>query len=188
MKIITVISIFAAAAAALFAAGTARSEAASNRALVVFYSRSGNTASAAKTIQKILGCDLFEIKTTKAYPADYNETIDIAKKEQRENARPELQTKEIPGLAQYDTVIFAAPCWWGTFPMAFMTLFEANDFSGKEVTVLMTHGGSGLGHSENDLAKYCPKSKRLKGLAISGSSVNSSEGKISEWLSSIGIK
>ena len=188
MKVMIFVLIFAAAAVAAFGAGAAKAEAASGSTLVVFFSYSGNTASAAKMIQKILGCDLFEIKTAKAYPADYNETVDLAKKEQRENARPVLQTKEIPGLSKYDSVIFAAPCWWGTFPMAFMTLFEANDFSGKNVTVLMTHGGSGLGSSESDLAKYCPKSKRLKGLAVSGSSVNSSEKKISDWLGSIGIK
>ncbi|MBR4401658.1 MAG: flavodoxin [Synergistes sp.] len=186
MMIRTVVLILA--AAAVFAAWTAEAGAASGRTLVVFYSLSGNTAAAAKIIQKNLNCDLFELKPVKPYPSNYNEAVDVAKKEQQANARPALQTKEAPGLAGYDNVIFAAPCWWGTFPMLFMTFFEANDLSGKNVTVLMTHGGSGLGRSESDLAKYCPRSKLLKGLAVSGSSVNSSESKIAEWLSSIGIK
>ncbi|MDE7332404.1 MAG: hypothetical protein K2O16_09175 [Lachnospiraceae bacterium] len=41
------------------------------------------------------------------YPADYEECTEVAKKEQSENARPEL--KEFPDLAGYDTIFVGIP-------------------------------------------------------------------------------
>ncbi|WP_281679501.1 flavodoxin [Synergistes jonesii] len=184
MKIKVLISLLAIASALC----ASEALAAGGDTLVVFYSRSGNTRAAAKIVQESLGGDIFELKTVRPYPADYRETTEVARKEQKENARPALQTKQAPNLSRYDSVILAAPCWWGTFPMAFATFFEANDLAGKKVAVLMTHGGSGLGRSEEDLAKYCPKAKLLKGLAIYGGDVNNAEEDIEEWLRDIGVK
>ena len=72
-----------------------------NKALVVYYSRTGenyavgniaegNTAIVAKMIAAKTGADLFEIQTVKAYSADYTTCTEEAKKEFREDARPEI--------------------------------------------------------------------------------------------------
>jgi flavodoxin len=50
-----------------------------------------NAEICAEFIQKAVGGDLFEIKTVKAYDADYYKCIDEAKKELNSNARPQLQ-------------------------------------------------------------------------------------------------
>jgi flavodoxin len=50
-----------------------------------------------------------------------------------------------------------------------------------------THEGSGLGHSEKDIAKVCPKATVLKGLAINGTNVGSAKNSVSNWLNKIGI-
>ena len=61
----------------------------------------GNTEVVAKKIRELTGSDLFQIETVKSYPEDYNETTTVAKKEQNENARPEL-TRTVDGMDDYD--------------------------------------------------------------------------------------
>ena len=50
----------------------------------------GNTETAAKMIQKLTDGDVFKIATLKEYPSDYHECTEEARKELRQNARPEL--------------------------------------------------------------------------------------------------
>ena len=55
-------------------------------------------------------------------------------------------------------------------------------FSGKTIVPFCTHEGSGLGHSEKDIAKLCPKATLLKGLAIHGSRVRDAQKDVMDWL------
>ena len=146
----------------------------------------GNTETAAKMIQKMTGCDLFKIETVKPYPKDYNETTNIAQKEQEENARPEL-TAHVENIDAYDAIILGYPSWYGTFPMAMFTFLEEYDFSGKTILPFCTHEGSGMGRSESDLKKLCPNANLLSGLPIKGSVVQGAEKTVSQWLEKSGI-
>ncbi len=75
----------------------------------------------------------------KPYSDSYMTCIEEAKAELRENARPELK-KELKDISEYDNIVIAGPCWWGTYPMAVFTQLEKLDFTGKKVFALMTHG------------------------------------------------
>lgn len=141
----------------------------------------GNTEVVAKKIQEITGADLFEIDTVKPYPQDYTETTDVAMTEKRENARPEL-TKSVDNMDQYNVIYLGYPNWWNTFPMAVFTFLESYDFSGKTIIPFCTHEGSGIGNSERDINKLCPKANVIKGLALKGSSVGKADNEISNWL------
>ena len=141
----------------------------------------GNTELAAKMIREIAGGDLFEIKTIKSYPVGYTETTEVAKLELRNNERPELETN-INNMNEYETVILGYPNWWGTMPMAVFTFLEKYDFSGKTIFPFCTHEGSGMGKSERDIKRICPKSRIGKGLAITGSNVKNSSSEIKSWL------
>jgi len=90
----------------------------------------GNTEVIAKKIQELTGSDMFQIKTVKSYPDDYTETVNVAKEELRENARPEL-TETIDDMGSYDVIYLGYPNWCGTMPMAVFTFLESYDFSGK---------------------------------------------------------
>jgi flavodoxin len=50
----------------------------------------GNTEVMANKIQKLTGGDIFQIRKVKSYPEDYTEATNVAREEQRENARPKL--------------------------------------------------------------------------------------------------
>ena len=143
----------------------------------------GNTEIAAEMISNILNVDIFEIVAEKEYPFNYNECIEIAKKELRENSK--IKLKQDVDIKEYDTIFVGYPNWWGTMPMPVWTFLEEKDSTNKKVLPFCTNEGSGLGKSESDIKKITSGAKVLKGLSINGSEVNNSEGKIRKWLEEV---
>ena len=142
--------------------------------------KKGNTEIAAEIISSIIEADIFEIVADKKYPIKYDDCIEIAKKELRENSRPKL--KDNIDIKEYDIIFVGYPNWWGTMPMPVWTFLEEKDFTNKKVLPFCTHEGSGLGKSESDIKKLTGGAEVLKGLAINGSEVNNSEKQIKKWL------
>jgi flavodoxin len=165
------------------------------KGLIAYYSRAGNnyvggkivnltvgnTEVAAKIIQKLTGSDIFRIDTIKEYPSDYYETTEMAKKELRQHARPELSGR-VDDMSDYGVIYLGYPNWWGTMPMAIYSFLEEYDFSGKTIIPFCTHEGSGMGHSENDIRTVCPGATVLKGLSVVGGNVQRAENDIAGWL------
>ena len=164
-----------------------RSEAAEGKALVVYFSRGGNTEALAKEIQAQTGADIFRIETVEPYPQDYSATVDKGREEQRENARPALKQAKIEGLADYGTVFIGAPNWWSSIPMPVATFLEANDFSGKTVAQFLTHGGGGVANCDRDLQALCHGAKFTEVLSIGGSSARNAKENVAGWLAAIGF-
>jgi len=164
------------------------------KTLVIYYSRKGqnyvngsivdlpkgNTEICAEYIKKAVGADIFEIETQKAYSTDYTQCTIEAKEELYNNARPEL-VKMLDSVAEYDNIVVAGPCWWGTYPCAVFTQLEALDFSGKKVFPLMTHEGSGIAGAPAALKKYCHGAVVGEGMAMQGADAAGSESKVAAW-------
>jgi flavodoxin len=177
------------------------SEMASTKSLIAFFSRTGNnyvggnivklqvgnTENIAKKIQSLTGGDLFKINTVKSYPDDYTEATNVAQEEKRNNARPELAEK-MADMGAYDVIYVGYPNWWGTMPMALFTFLESYDFSGKTIAPYCTHEGSGMGSSERDIKRLCPKANVLPGLAIRGGGVNSADRDVANWVKKLDLK
>ena len=165
------------------------------KCLIAFYSRAGenyvggnivnlpigNTEVTASMIRKWTGGDMFKIDTVRKYPEDYYGTTEVAKQELRWNARPELSA-HVGNMSDYGVIYLGYPNWWGTMPMAVYSFLEGYDFSGKTIIPFCTHEGSGMGHSENDIRNLCPTARVLKGLPITGGSVQRAENDITAWL------
>ncbi len=170
------------------------------KSLIAYYSRKGqnyvsgrlvdlkvgNTEVIADMIQKITGGDMFHIESATAYPEDYTETTEVAKNELRAKARPKL-TGQVENMGAYDIIFLGYPIWWGTMPMPVFTFLESYDFSGKTIVPFCTHEGSGMGHSERDIVKACPKTTVLEGIAIHGTSASFADSKVSSWIDKLGI-
>ena len=155
----------------------------------VGYIEKGNTMILAEMIAKKTGSELFEVKPAKKYPADYDTCIDVAKKEQNQNARPEiLEDKDI---SEYDTIFFGYPVWWGDIPMCMYTFVEAHDWNGKKVIPFCTHEGSGSGRTDRTLKTLMKGAEIQKSLAIRGTTAqnntNSAERDINKWLKNLGF-
>lgn len=149
----------------------------------------GNTMIVAKMIVAATGADLFEIRPAKAYPESYDETTDVAKKELRAGARPELA--EDKDIGAYDTVFLGYPIWWGEMPTAVFTFLESHDWKGKTVIPFATHEGSGMGRTQESLRKTLPDATILSGLAVRGAVAQNERAQaqqaVTEWLAKLGL-
>jgi len=153
--------------------------------LVAYFSHTNNTKVIAEQIQGQVGGDLFRIVSVDAYPEDYNECVDQARKELDENFRPVLQTS-VESMDSYDVIYLGYPNWWSTIPMPVATFLESYDFSGKTIIPFCTHGGGRLGSSESYIAELAPQATMLAGFETSGGSVNSAGDKVTAWLRELG--
>ena len=124
--------------------------------LVAYFSASGVTKGVAEKMASKIGADTYEIKPVKPYTdADLNwmnrnsrSSVEMRDK----SSRPEIITGDID-VSQYDRILLGYPVWWYTAPTIVNTFLEAYDFSGKEIIIWATSGGSGLGKAKDDLAK-----------------------------------
>ena len=159
------------------------------KALIIYYSWSGNTRGVAKEIARQTGFDSIEIELVKPYSSNYNTVLNEAQSDQRKQARPPLKTKiDAKKLAEYDTIILGYPNWWASIPMPIATLLESYDFSGKIILPFCSHGGGRFGQSLTAIAKLAPKAKLMSGLSIHYSGGNTLSKDVANWLEKNGVK
>lgn len=170
-------------------AGSGKSEAEkSGKALVVFYSWSGNVRGIAKEIGRQTGFDVVELEMEKPYSTSYNEVLNEAQRDQHTQARPELKTKIAPEKwKEYGTVIIGYPNWWASIPMPVATFLESYDFSGKKIVPFCSHGGGRFGQSLTAIAKLAPKAVLGEGLSVHYSGGKALRQDVKNWLESNGL-
>ena len=151
------------------------------KVLVAYFSHSGNTRAMARQIAEATGGDLFEIVPAAAYPAEYGAVVDQAKKEIGGGVRPALKGR-LPDVGAYDVIFVGSPCWWATIAPPVATFLTSCDLAGKTVVPFMTHEDSGMGHSEADIRRLCPRSTVPDGLAVRGSAVRNSKDEVGRWV------
>lgn len=159
-----------------------------SKILTAYFSASGNTKRLAETIAKAAGSDLFEIAPVTPYT---NDDLNWMNKKSRSSiemndkgSRPEI-SGTVENMGQYDTVLIGFPIWWYEAPRIIQTFLESYDFSGKSIVTFATSGGSGMGRTNDILAKSCAADvKWLDGKRMSG---NTDINTIKNWLSSLNI-
>ena len=130
----------------------------------VYFSATGTTEKMAKDAAAVMGADIFEIEPVHKYTdADLNwhdkKSLSLIECNDPKS-RPAIANKiDISG---YDTVILCYPIWWAYAPKIMYTFVESQKWEGKKIVTLCTSGGSGLGRSGTDLAKYA-KGSDFKG-------------------------
>ena len=169
-----------------FPLNAAAAETGRKKALIIFYSWSGNTKGIATQIHQKIGGNLVELELVRPYSSNYNTCLDEAKRDMKQRARPELKTK-IADMGQYDIVYLGYPNWWATIPLPIATLLETYDFSGKIIVPFCSHGGGRLGQSVTDIAKLAPKSTIKEGLSVHYSGGGSLSRDIDAWLRKNGL-
>ena len=102
-----------------------------NKALVVYYTRTGNTKAVAEALRETYDADLQEIKDLKDRSGVFGfigGMIDVKKKDPRTDILPKAVD-----LKGYDAVIICSPTWGMRFAPAITTFMESADFAGKKV-------------------------------------------------------
>lgn len=159
----------------------------SGKILVLYFSQSGNTEKIANFIHEEVGGDILKLETTTSYPGNYDELTNYAQQEQRNDSRPELKTK-IENMDEYDIIFLGCPIWWADMPMAIYTFLDTYDLSEKTIAPFITHAGSGLSGTPNNIKKEEPNATVTEGLAVTGTSTENAKDTVQNWLSNIGIK
>lgn len=154
--------------------------------LIAYFSWSGNTKQLADVIQEQIGGELFEIEPETPYTDDINELSGIALQEQRNNARPPLNSI-VADMSQYDVIFIGFPNWWNNMPMPVFTFLEEYDFSGKTVIPFTTYGNGGWGKSVDSIREMLPEATILDGLAIQEHELQGAPTEVSEWLQTLGL-
>jgi flavodoxin len=146
----------------------------------------GKTRAIAEIIQEQVGGDLFFIEVVDKYPANYNDTIDVAMQELRGNDRPELAS-HVENFDDYDVIFIGYPIWWGTLPQANLTFLEEYDFSGKTVIPFCTYQDSGIGRSVQDLENAIPDATVLENFSVRQAGVENAEEDIKQWIDELNL-
>lgn len=133
---------------------------------VAYFSTGGVTAGVAKTLSRLSGADLYEIKPAVPYTeADLNW--------RDKHSRSSIETNDAfcrPALADtgadfsgYEVIFLGFPVWWYSIPAIIRSFVEAYDFSGKVIVPFATSGSSGMGKTNSVLKPSCGGAKLLEG-------------------------
>ncbi|WP_327725413.1 flavodoxin [Streptomyces europaeiscabiei] len=147
----------------------------------------GNTQHIAQIIGESTGAEVFRVETAEELPLDHKTLSDLALKQQEDDERPKLKSL-IPNLGEYDTVFIGYPIWWYSLPMPMHTFLEEHDFSGKNIILFTTHGGSRLsGTVEIVTEKLADSTVISNAFTISRDDMDGAEAEVGDWLDSLGI-
>lgn len=154
------------------------------KVLVVYFSATGTTASAAQILAKATDGTLCEIVPQKTFtPAD----LDWHDQQSRSSvemadagARPAIKPANV-NLANFDYVFIGYPIWWDLAPRAVNTFIESHDLSGRILIPFATSGGSTIDGSVRALRETYPALKWQKGRLLNGTN----EKKVKAWLEEV---
>lgn len=178
------------AAAAALAAGAllpAASYAADpKKAVIIYYSRSGNTAKLAEFIEARTKLPMIRIDVKEPYAAAYGDMTDIARAEVRAGKRRELST-QIPDLSGYETVFIGSPYWWGSLSVPMATFLMDHPLDGKTIHPFITSGSSSPRGALSRIAELCPRAKMGEHFYVPGSQAAGAQADVNAWLEKIGF-
>ncbi len=159
-----------------------------SKKLVTYFSASGVTAAAAKTLAEAANADLYEIRPAVPYTK-----ADLNWMDKQSRSSVEMQNKAFrPAIADTDAkiadcdVIFVGfPIWWYVAPTIINTFLEAYDFSGKTVVLFATSGGSGFGKTLDELkGSVSDTTKLVEGKLLNG---KPSRDELAAWVNGLAL-
>ena len=166
-----------------------KTDSATGKTLVVYYSASGNTERVAKAAAEAAGADLFEIVPTEPYTSDdlnwTNDNSRVSREHDDESLRDvELVSTEVENWDSYDTVLIGYPIWWGIAAWPTDGFVKANDFTGKTVIPFCTAASSGIGQSGKLLADLAGTGDWQEGKRFAS---GASDKEVADWVAGLGL-
>lgn len=139
------------------------------KSMVIYFSATGRTRTAAERIKEMSGSDIYEIKPAVPYTkADLNWLSKKSRSsvEMKDKAsRPEI-IDDIPDLTEYGTVYLGFPIWWYVAPRIVNTFLEKADLKGKKIVLFATSGSSGFGFTLKGLEPSAPEAAFIEGSVL----------------------
>ena len=139
-----------------------------SKALIVVFSRRGNTLALARMIAERTGADIFVLQPAAPYPKDYRANVEQVARENAQGFLPPLA--RLPeNLEAYRTVFLGFPTWAMQLPPPVKSFLKQADLADKTVLPFNTHGGYGAGETFAQTARLAPKSTVKTGFSVKGS-------------------
>ena len=111
------------------------------KALVCYFSATGNTARVAKTLAEAAGAELYEICPAVPYERKDLNWMDKKSRTTLEMQDPDFRTTladtDAP-VAEAELIFVGFPIWWYREPSIIDSFLEAYDFTGKTVVPFFT--------------------------------------------------
>lgn len=123
------------------------------KAIVLYYSRSGNTEKIAERIHTDFACDILKIVPEEAY-GNYVASCLRVMKERGTGVVPQFIT-DIPDLSAYDVIFLGYPVWVQDMPVFVAEFMKQCNVTGKTVIPFVTYGMTGINWTRKTLDKVC---------------------------------
>lgn len=167
----------------------AETQSTGGKALVVYYSATGNTKNVADYIAAETGADVFTLEPAEPYSDDDLDYSDddsrVSREHENESERVvELVSTTVDGWEDYDTVFIGYPIWWGIAAWPVNGFVEGNDFTEKKVIPFCTSASSGFGKSGELLKDMAGTGNWLEGKRFHS---GASEKDVRDWIADLGL-
>jgi flavodoxin len=157
------------------------------KSIVIYYSHTSNTKTAALEIKNLLDADIFEIKP-KLSSSLFSLYLNAFKMKFFKNHKNKINVPldgELPNLSSYDTIFVGSPVYAYTIPEILASFLKQIDFRGKRVISFATYGG-GAGTFFNDFKLLAHNAKVIEGKPFQAKKVDF-QFQISVWLNRLEI-
>ena len=159
------------------------------KTLVVYFSATGNTETAANYIAEATSADIFVLEPVEPYTSDDLRWTDENSRVVYEHDNPDARAVELVASTvgnwdDYDTVFIGYPIWWGIAAWPVDTFVQANDFTGKTVIPFCTSSSSGIGESGERLAGLAGTGDWLEGERFRS---GASDDDVQAWVDSLDL-
>ena len=157
--------------------------------MVVYFSATGNTESAANYIAQETGGDLFELEPAEPYTDEdmnyNNEDSRVSREHEDESLRDvELVVDTVENWDEYDVVFIGYPIWWDIAAWPVNDFVKSNDFTGKTVIPFATSANDDIGESGKLLEEMAGTGNWLEGERFSSSV---SKDAVTEWIEGLNL-
>ena len=146
--------------------------------VVYFSAEAGTTKRVAENLARPMSADIYEIKPENPYTqADLKWTNPLARCNREKIGKKDIPVEGmVPDWEKYDTVYLGFPIWYYGAPNVIKSFCRGYDWSGKNVYIFATSGGSGIGKTAERLEPF------IKGGKIIDAKRVSSAEELSPWM------
>lgn len=152
------------------------------KALVVYFTHSGNTELAAREVASATGAKMIRLMPEKPYTAEdvdwVNEQSRCTREHLDQSLRPALRPIGVD-IDDYDTLFIGFPIWWHEEPAIIRTFLDTyrDQLKGKTLYPFCTSYESPMSEADATLRKGYPDLNWKQGLRLPAS-----EGQIRRWI------
>ena len=152
------------------------------KGIIIYYSQTGNTTSAAKELARKFDMKTVRLHVVNAYSPSDLDGEDESSRCYQEYRHPEMRPAIRPvdvDFADFDTILLGFPIWWYREPNLICTFLDTygKELQGKAIYPFCTSYQSPVTEADTSLEKGYPELNIKKGLRFPASSVE-----IAEWI------